>query len=93
MSTDLAIVVQERVGEFRQAVKAEAEIANATHRLIMPANYTKLDLLISDAASHGATIHRASCGLPHGYPVTIIENVDSTMAFFKTECFGPLLEL
>ncbi|KAL6917092.1 hypothetical protein ACHAP8_004552 [Fusarium lateritium] len=96
MSTDLVIVDESVLDEFkREIAKSLASRTGLTFRLTGPKSQSRIRSLISDAETRGSTV-QSSATLDQDLsspfvPITIFDNVNDSMMFFKAESFGPCL--
>ncbi|TLS29310.1 hypothetical protein PpBr36_00006 [Pyricularia pennisetigena] len=99
MSTDVVLVARSVEPEFYSVLcKAAARHAQEATRLITDKSDERVQGLLQDAEDKGATLFRFSSAgetavgssgeRPSG---TIIRNLTRSMAFWKTEAFGPVL--
>ncbi|KAH6877161.1 aldehyde dehydrogenase domain-containing protein [Thelonectria olida] len=97
MSTDLAIVTSDVADSFKDKLRQAVEkLRGTSHKVIIERSAARSLALSTDANGKGAkvtsTIELPSSTLgPQHVPVTLIENVQSSMDFFSQESFGPLL--
>ncbi|KAI6356229.1 hypothetical protein MCOR25_007919 [Pyricularia grisea] len=100
MSTDLVLIARSVEPEFYALLcKAAARHAREATRLITDKNEVRVEGLLQDAKDKGATLFRFSAagettaGSQERPSATIIRNLTKSMAFWKTEAFGPALGL
>lgn len=93
MSTDLVYVTETTAPALTKALISRLQSTTEKPRLITPASKTRLNGLLADARSKGATIHQLYPvnDSASEFPPTIIENLTPDMAFYTTESFGPIL--
>ncbi|RTE73560.1 hypothetical protein BHE90_012022 [Fusarium euwallaceae] len=93
MSTDLAVVVQDVAENFKAKLRQLlADRAGESFQLVGPKSTARTRALVADAEAKGAK-PRSSTQTPDTktVPVTILEDVDPSMDFFRMESFGPCL--
>ncbi|KAM5511756.1 Vanillin dehydrogenase [Fusarium oxysporum f. sp. phaseoli] len=94
MSTDLVLVEKDVVDEFRAELTKHLRSKNGSaYRLVGLKSQSRVQALVSDAEAKGSsakssTEHQADSNL---IPITILDNIHSSMDFFRTETFGPCL--
>ena len=92
MSTDLVISSKSVSSALESKVLGLINTIKTNHTVISPIAKTKLENLISDSRTKGATIHSAATSTQGAhFPATIIRGVTPSMDFFHTESFGPVL--
>ncbi|KAL7768570.1 hypothetical protein ACKLNR_002871 [Fusarium oxysporum f. sp. zingiberi] len=94
MSTDLVLVEKDVVDEFRAELTKHLRSKNdSAYRLVGLKSQSRVQALVSDAEAKGSsakssTEHQTDSNL---IPITILDNIHSSMDFFRTETFGPCL--
>ncbi|KAF5564892.1 salicylaldehyde dehydrogenase [Fusarium napiforme] len=94
MSTDLVLVEKDIIDEFRAELTKQLQSRNGSaYRLVGPKSHARVQALISDADAKGSSIkfsteHQTDSNL---IPITILDNINSSMDFLRTESFGPCL--
>ncbi|KAJ4197086.1 hypothetical protein NW767_009331 [Fusarium falciforme] len=91
MSTDLAVVVQDVAEDFKAKLRQLlADRAGESFQLVGPKGASRTRALVADAEAKGAKF-RSSTQTPDTktVPVTILEDIDPSMDFFRVESFGP----
>ncbi|KAF9776509.1 hypothetical protein IL306_005292 [Fusarium sp. DS 682] len=96
MSTDLVLVEGDVVDEFRaELTKRVKSKTGSTFRLVGPKSQARVQSLISDAQANGSPIESTADSKQQvdsqSIPITILESVNESMDFFRTETFGPCL--
>ncbi|KAL2678590.1 hypothetical protein Neosp_009339 [[Neocosmospora] mangrovei] len=93
MSTDLAVVIQDVADDFKAKLRQLlAERDGEIFQLVGPKGAARTRALVADAEAKGAKCS-SSTETPDTktVPVTILEDIDQSMDFFRTESFGPCL--
>ncbi|KAI1037514.1 hypothetical protein LB503_013064 [Fusarium chuoi] len=93
MSTDLVLVEKDVADEFRAELTKQLQGKNGlAYRLVGPKSQLRVQALVSDAEAKGSakscTEHQTDSNL---IPITILDNINSSMDFLRTESFGPCL--
>lgn len=93
MSTDLVLVEKDVADEFRAELTKQLQgKKGSAYRLVGPKSQSRVQALVSDAEAKGSskssTEHQIDSNL---IPVTILDNINSSMDFLRTESFGPCL--
>ncbi|KAF5668803.1 aldehyde dehydrogenase [Fusarium denticulatum] len=94
MSTDLVLVEKEVANEFRVELTKQLQSRNGSaYRLVGPKSQARVQALVSDAESKGSSVkssteHQTDSNL---IPITILDNINNSMDFLRTESFGPCL--
>ncbi|KAJ4024720.1 hypothetical protein NW766_000960 [Fusarium irregulare] len=94
MSTDLVLVDESVMDNFRiEITKNLANRSGMTFRLIGSKSPSRIRALISDATGKGSSIQfstdlDAETDSPL-IPITVFDSVNESMAYFRTESFGP----
>ncbi|KAM0081373.1 hypothetical protein ACKRZS_006456 [Fusarium odoratissimum] len=94
MSTDLVLVEKDIVDEFRAELTKHLRSKNGSaYRLVGLKSQSRVQALVSDAEAKGSsakssTEHQTDSNL---IPIIILDNIHSSMDFFRTETFGPCL--
>ncbi|RGP70034.1 hypothetical protein FSPOR_4326 [Fusarium sporotrichioides] len=96
MSTDLVLVERDVVDEFRTELSKRVRNKNgSTFQLVDPRSQARVQALISDAKAKGSHTQSTANSMqqmsPHLLPITLLESVDESMDFLRTESFGPCL--
>ncbi|RSL38201.1 hypothetical protein CEP53_015078, partial [Fusarium sp. AF-6] len=93
MSTDLAVVVQDVAENFKAKLRQIlADRAGESFQLVGPKSTARTRALVADAEAKGAKPRSSTqTSDTKTVPITIIEDVDPSMDFFRTESFGPCL--
>ncbi|KAI9039811.1 putative aldehyde dehydrogenase [Aspergillus affinis] len=93
MSTDLVFAVNDIAESLIPGILSHLQTIKDSHTVISPASKQRLQRLIDDARSKGASIHQAD--LPTlqeaQFPATMIEGLTPDMEFFSEESFGPVV--
>ncbi|EFX02135.1 aldehyde dehydrogenase [Grosmannia clavigera kw1407] len=102
MSTDLVVVVRAVADAFKAELqKALRQIDGTSWTVISPRSAAKLEGLVADAVSKGATVlSTATAGSrsglpppPQDLPFRLVEDLTPAMHYFAEESFGPMLGL
>jgi len=98
MSTERIIVLKSVANEFRQTlVKVAQSMAGLSGPNAMSSTITKVQSLVSDALSKGATLEFGKNDIKNGnkqhLDQMIVSNVKSNMDIYHTETFGPVTTL
>ncbi|RBR13476.1 uncharacterized protein FIESC28_08176 [Fusarium coffeatum] len=96
MSTDLVLVDESVMDDFR--IKITKNLANRSgmkFRLIGSKTPSRIRALISDATAKGSSVQFSSdldaeTNSPL-IPITVFDSVNDSMAYFRTESFGPCI--
>ncbi|KAF5567555.1 salicylaldehyde dehydrogenase [Fusarium phyllophilum] len=94
MSTDLVLVEKDVIEEFRAELTKQLQSKNGSaHRLVGPKSQSRVQALVSDAETKGSSVmtsteHQTDS---NQIPITILDNINSSMDFLRTESFGPCL--
>ncbi|KAF5250702.1 hypothetical protein FANTH_4145 [Fusarium anthophilum] len=94
MSTDLVLVEKDIADEFRAELTKLLQSKNgSSYRLVGPKSQSRVQALVSDAEAKGSSVkssigHQTDSTL---IPVTILDSINSSMDFLRTESFGPCL--
>ncbi|PLB36615.1 putative aldehyde dehydrogenase [Aspergillus candidus] len=92
MSTDLVISSKSINSALESKILALLDTIKTNHTVISQPAKTKLENLLSDSRTKGASIHSAATSTDGAhFPATLIRGVTPSMDFFHTESFGPVL--
>ncbi|RHZ63423.1 putative aldehyde dehydrogenase [Aspergillus thermomutatus] len=92
MSTDLVIASKAISSSLEAKILALVHDIKNDHPVITKAAKEKLNRLVSDARSKGATVHAASVSSSdNNFPPTFITGLTQDMDFFHIESFGPVV--
>ncbi|KAI8663925.1 Aldedh domain-containing protein [Fusarium keratoplasticum] len=91
MSTDLAVVVQGVAENFKAKLRQLlADRAGESFQLVGPKGAARTRALVADAEAKGAKSRSSTQTLDTKMvSVTILEDIDPSMDFFRVESFGP----
>ncbi|KAF5703222.1 salicylaldehyde dehydrogenase [Fusarium mundagurra] len=93
-SSDLVLVEKDVADEFRAELTKQLQSRNGSaYRLVGPKSQSRVQALVSDAEAKGSSVklsteHQTDS---NQIPITILDNIDSSMDFLRTESFGPCL--
>ncbi|KAF5627087.1 salicylaldehyde dehydrogenase [Fusarium sp. NRRL 52700] len=94
MSTDLVLVEKDVADEFRAELTKQLQTMNSSaYRLVGPKSQSRVQALVSDAEAKGSSVKSSTERQtdPSLMPITILDNINSSMDFLRTESFGPCL--
>ncbi|RSL48540.1 hypothetical protein CEP54_012888 [Fusarium duplospermum] len=93
MSTDLVVVVQDVAEDFKAKLRQLlADRDGESFQLVGSKSIARTRALVADAEAKGAKSISSTETLDvKAVPVTILEDIDPSMDFFRTESFGPCL--
>ncbi|KAH8435147.1 uncharacterized protein LDX57_012776 [Aspergillus melleus] len=93
MSTDLVFAVNDITESLIPSILSHLQTIKDPHTVISPASKQRLQRLVDDARSKGASIHQADLSALQDaqFPATVIEGLTPDMDFFSEESFGPVV--
>ncbi|EAW12302.1 putative aldehyde dehydrogenase [Aspergillus clavatus NRRL 1] len=92
MSTDLVIASKAISSNLESKILALVKGIQDDHMVISKVAKNKLNRLVADAQSKGASVHSAATSSDlNNFPATFITGLTREMDFYRTESFGPVM--